>query len=90
MTQQSRSPITKPPRRKTGARTSPLQATMVKPEQALSIKPFGLDVKVLLTTEATGGAISVLMGWLKPGDGRPTTSISTRKKYFSSSRAPMR
>ena len=34
------------------ARTSPLQATIVTPEQALSIKPFGLDVKVLLTTEA--------------------------------------
>jgi len=70
MKQQLRRPFTKP---KTGgknaAKTSPLQATIVKPEQALSIKPFGLDVKVLLTTEATGGAISVLMGWLKPGEG---------------------
>lgn len=70
MKQQSRRPLTNP---QTGgnndARTSPLQATIVKPEQALSIKPFGLDVKVLLTTEATGGAISVLMGWLKPGEG---------------------
>jgi mannose-6-phosphate isomerase-like protein (cupin superfamily) len=51
------------------ARTSPLQATIVTPEQALSIKPFGLDVKVLLTTEATGGAVSVLMGRIKPGEG---------------------
>ncbi len=51
------------------ARTSPLQATIVRPEQALSIKPFGLDLKVLLTTEATGGAISVLIGWIKPGEG---------------------
>jgi mannose-6-phosphate isomerase-like protein (cupin superfamily) len=51
------------------ARPSPLQAIIVKPEQALSIKPFGLDLKVLLTTEATGGAISVLMAWLKPGEG---------------------
>jgi len=70
MTQQSRRPFTNP---QTGgdndARTSPLQAAIVKPEQALSIKPFGLDVKVLLTTEATGGAISVLMGWLKLGEG---------------------
>jgi len=46
-----------------------LHATIVKPEQALTIKPFGLDVKVLLSTEATGGAISVLMGWHKPGEG---------------------
>lgn len=51
------------------AGTSPLQTTIVKPEQALSIKPFGLDVKVLLSTEATGGAISVLVGRIKPGEG---------------------
>ena len=67
---QSRRPFTNP---QTGgnndAGISPLQAIIVKPEQALPIKPFGLDVKVLLTTEATGGAISVLMGWLKPGEG---------------------
>jgi quercetin dioxygenase-like cupin family protein len=49
----------------------PLRATIVRPEQALRIKPFGLDMKVLLTTEATGGAISVLMGWHKPGEGPP-------------------
>ena len=70
MKQQSRRPFTNPQTRSnTDARTSPLQPVIVKPEQALSIKPFGLDVKVLLTTEATGGAISVLMGWLKPGEG---------------------
>jgi hypothetical protein len=43
------------------ARRSPLHAAIVKPEHALPIKPFGLDMKVLLTTEATGGAISVIM-----------------------------
>jgi quercetin dioxygenase-like cupin family protein len=53
------------------ARPSLLQATIVTPEQALPIKPFGLDMKVLLTTEATGGAISVLMAWHKPGEGPP-------------------
>jgi len=53
------------------ARPSPLQATIVRPEQALRIKPFGLDVNVLLTTEATGGAISVLLAWHKPGEGPP-------------------
>ncbi len=70
MAQQSRRPLSNPQTGgNNGARTSPLQAIIVKPEQALSIKPFGLDVKVLLSTEATGGAISVLMGWLKPGEG---------------------
>jgi hypothetical protein len=71
------------------ARTSPLQATIVKPEQALSIKPFGLDMKVLVATEASGGAISVIMAWHKPGKAHPTTSISTRKRCSSSSREPM-
>jgi mannose-6-phosphate isomerase-like protein (cupin superfamily) len=70
MKRQPRRPFTNP---QTGgnidARTSPLQAAIVKPEQALPIKAFGLDIKVLLTTEATGGAISVLMGWHKPGEG---------------------
>src|SRR4029434_998055 len=70
MKQQSRRPLSNP---QTGgnkdARNSPLQPIIVKPEQALSIKPFGLDVKVLLSTEGTGGAISVLVAWLKPGEG---------------------
>ena len=61
---------------------SPLQAIIVKPEQALSIKSFGLDIKVLLTTEATGGAISVLMGWHKPGEGPPDHVHFTREEVF--------
>ena len=39
------------------ART-PLQPVVVTPKQALSIKPFGLDMDVLLTTEATGGGFT--------------------------------
>ena len=31
-----------------------MQATIVKPEQALPLKAFGLDIRVLLSTEATG------------------------------------
>jgi len=53
------------------ARPSPLQATIVRLDQAQAITPFGLDMKVLLSTEATGGAISVLMAWHKPGEGPP-------------------
>src|SRR5215468_2938871 len=54
-----------------GAKTPPSRAVIVKPEQAQAIKPFGLEMKVLLTTEATGGAISVIMAWHKPGEGPP-------------------
>ena len=53
------------------ARHSALRAAIVTGERAPSIKPFGIDMKVLLTTEATGGAISVIMAWHKPGEGPP-------------------
>ena len=33
------------------------------------MKTYGLGMKILLTTEATGGALSVIMGWHKPGEG---------------------
>ena len=48
-----------------------LQAVIVLPEQAPMIRAFGLNIKVLLTTEASGGAIAVLMVWHKPGEGPP-------------------
>ena len=53
------------------AKTSPRRAIIVKPEQAQPLKPFGLEVRVLLSTEATGGGISVIMAWHKPGEGPP-------------------
>ncbi len=64
------------------ARHSPLQATIVKPEQAPRIKPFGLDMKVLLITEATGGAISVIMGCHKPGEGSPDHVHFNQEEVF--------
>jgi mannose-6-phosphate isomerase-like protein (cupin superfamily) len=64
------------------ATPSPRHATIVRPEQALRIKPFGLDVNVLLTTEATGGAISVLKGWHKPGEGPPDHIHVDREEMF--------
>src|SRR5215467_2374101 len=63
-------------------RPSSLQATIVRLEQAQALKPFGLDMKVLLTTEATGGAISVLMGWHKPGEGPPDHVHFNQEEMF--------
>ena len=63
-------------------KTPPLRATIVKPEQALTIKPFNLDMKILLTTEATGGAISVIMGWHKPGEGPPDHVHFSQEEIF--------
>ena len=71
-------------------RPSSLQAAIVRLEQAQRVTPFGLDMKVLLTTEATGGAISVLVAWHKPGEGQPDHVHFTRKKYSSSSKGPQR
>jgi mannose-6-phosphate isomerase-like protein (cupin superfamily) len=48
-----------------------LRAAIVRPEHVPTIKPFGIDVKVLLSSDATGGALSVLLGWHKPGEGPP-------------------
>jgi mannose-6-phosphate isomerase-like protein (cupin superfamily) len=67
------------------ARTSsPLHAAIVTPEQALAIepKPFGLDLKVLLATEVTGGTISVIMGWHKPGEGPPDHVHFSQEEMF--------
>src|SRR5262249_39936335 len=43
---------------------------------------FGLDMKVLLSTEASGGAISVLMGWHKPGEGPPDHVHFSQEEIF--------
>ena len=64
------------------AKTPQLRATIVKPEQALTIKPFNLDMKILLTTDATDGAISVIMGWHKPGEGPPDHVHFSQEEIF--------
>src|SRR5262249_7355465 len=56
--------------------------TQDRPEQALRIKPFGLDIKILLTTEAAGGAISVLMARHQPGEGPPDHVHFNQEEIF--------
>jgi mannose-6-phosphate isomerase-like protein (cupin superfamily) len=51
---------------------------IVTPAEALPIRPFGLDMQILLPTERTGGAISVLMVCHKPGEGPPDHFHSTQ------------
>jgi len=64
------------------ATPAPLQAAVIEFEQAPAIKAFGLDMRVLLTTEATGGAISVLMAWHKPGEGPPDHVHFSQEELF--------
>src|SRR5262249_8549760 len=54
----------------------------VKLEQALPLTAFGLDLKILLTSESTAGTISVLMGWHKPGEGPPDHLHSNQEEVF--------
>src|SRR5262249_8389710 len=61
---------------------TPLQPAIVTSKQAVSIKPFGLDMDVLLTTEATGGATSVIMAWHKPGEGPPAHVHFTQEEIL--------
>jgi len=49
----------------------PLRPTIVTADEAPPLKAFGLDLKILLATEATNGTLSVLMAWHKPGEGPP-------------------
>jgi type III secretion system (T3SS) chaperone YscW len=46
---------------------SSLQVAVFTPKQALTIKPFGFDIKVLFATEPTRGAISVILACLVAG-----------------------
>jgi mannose-6-phosphate isomerase-like protein (cupin superfamily) len=52
-------------------RIAPLRPVIAAHEQVPAIKPFNLDMKVLLTTEETAGATSVIIAWHKPGEGPP-------------------
>src|SRR5262245_39751308 len=69
-------------RRHMDAIRSRLNATIVKPEQALPIKPFGLDMHILLTSEATGGAISVIIAAHEPGEGPPDHVHFNQEEMF--------
>jgi len=64
------------------ATPAPLQAAVIEFEQAPAIRAFGLDMRVLLTTETTGGAISVLMAWHKPGQGPPDHVHFNKEEMF--------
>lgn len=50
---------------------SPLLPLIVTPENVPPIKPFGLDMRILLSTQASGGITSVVMASHQPGEGPP-------------------
>jgi mannose-6-phosphate isomerase-like protein (cupin superfamily) len=60
----------------------PLQPVIMTPDQAEMIRPFGIDMKVMLGAEHTGGTFSAIVGEVKPGEGPPPHLHRDREEYF--------
>ena len=59
-----------------------LQPVIARPETAETISPFGIDMKVMLGGEHTGGAFSAVIAEVKPGEGPPPHLHRDREEYF--------
>jgi mannose-6-phosphate isomerase-like protein (cupin superfamily) len=55
---------------------------IVAPEAAARIRPFGIDMQLLLGAEATGGSFSAVIAALEPGQGPPLHRHADRDEYF--------
>lgn len=62
--------------------TPALKPRVVTEATADSVRPFGLDMKVLLTTENTGGAFSAVVCVHQPGEGPPPHFHTGQDEYF--------
>ncbi|PZQ78465.1 Cupin domain protein [Xylophilus ampelinus] len=61
---------------------SPANACIVTLDEGEPIKPFGLDMKILLSSQATGGRISVILASHKPGEGPPDHLHHSQEECF--------
>ena len=59
-----------------------LQPVIMTPEDAETIRPFGIDMKVMLGAEHTGGTFSAIFAEVKPGEGPPPHLHRDREEYF--------
>lgn len=65
-----------------GQTTATLQPMIVPAEAAEPINPFGIDMKVMLGAEHTGGSFSAILAEVRPGDGPPPHLHRDREEYF--------
>jgi mannose-6-phosphate isomerase-like protein (cupin superfamily) len=63
----------------TAAGMTPRIATF---DGAEAIRPFGIDMKVMIGGEHTGGTFSAIVGIIKPGEGPPPHLHHDRDEYF--------
>jgi mannose-6-phosphate isomerase-like protein (cupin superfamily) len=59
-----------------------LQPLIVSADAAEQIRPFGIDMRVMLGAEHTGGTFSAILGEVKPGEGPPPHLHRDREEYF--------
>jgi mannose-6-phosphate isomerase-like protein (cupin superfamily) len=59
-----------------------LQPMIMTPDAAEMIRPFGIDMKVMLGGEHTGGTFSAIVAEVKPGEGPPPHLHRDREEYF--------
>jgi len=59
-----------------------LQPMIMTEAQAETIRPFGIDMKVMLGGEHTGGTFSAIVAEVKPGEGPPPHLHRDREEYF--------
>jgi mannose-6-phosphate isomerase-like protein (cupin superfamily) len=59
-----------------------LQPVIMRPGDAEAIRPFGIDMKVMLGAEHTGGTFSAIVAEVKPGEGPPPHLHRDREEYF--------
>lgn len=62
--------------------TGTLKPRVVHPDRAEALRPFGIDMRVLLGSADTGGAFSALIAEVKPGEGPPPHLHRDREEYF--------
>ena len=59
-----------------------IEPRIAQREDAESIRPFGIEMKVMIAAALTGGTCSVLIGELKPGEGPPPHLHRDFDEYF--------
>jgi len=62
--------------------TTQIEPRITRSPDAETIRPFGIDMRVMIAAAQTGGMCSVLIGELKPGEGPPPHLHRGHDEYF--------
>jgi mannose-6-phosphate isomerase-like protein (cupin superfamily) len=59
-----------------------IKPQITRPEDAEALRPFGIDMKVMMSAADTGGTFSALVAEIRPGEGPPPHLHRDREEYF--------